>query len=244
MNRVHEAFVKSKGHTDPIGWFRGRPIFPILGGSPEGDESTDEFEEDEDEDEESGSESHDDSDADTDKSKKSKSKDDDDDDEEDSEAEKLRKRMKAADRRASAAEAKIKQLEKKDQTALEAAQSEAAEAKETLTTVQAENSGLRLKVAFLESNTIQWQNPGVAIKVAQADGYLDDVVEDDGTVDSKALKAALSKVARDHEYLVKKSTSEKKTGASGEPGPEGNGNSKDDKKSKSVIKSRFTALNR
>ena len=111
----------------------------------------------------------------------------------------LEKRMKAADKRASEAEKRAKALEDKDKD-------EATKTAERLTEVEAELkaaketvSDLTLKNAFLSSNDVAWHDPDVALSNAD----LSEVLQDDGTVDKKALKKALEDLSKSKPFLVK-----------------------------------------
>lgn len=166
--------------------------------------------------------------------------DDDDDKVTKAELESAQKRMKAADQRAAKAEKALKDIEdsKKDdltkaQDRVKELESENGELKSTL---QSE----RLNNAFLSANKHTWHKPSAALKLAQSEGYLDDVIKDDGTVDEKALGSALTKLAKDNEYLIKKEGSGSSGGSAG--GRSGNG--KDDKAIKEQDRRRAPALNR
>lgn len=139
----------------------------------------------------------------------------------------LMRRMKAADQRASKAEASQKDRERKEKTDLENAQSDLQTSEAKIVELQSELTALRLNNAFLAANTITWHNSDAALKLAQSDGYMEDVVDDDGVVDKGKLKSALQKLAKDHQYLVKKVSDD--GGSSGDSAGGRSGN-KDDKK--------------
>jgi hypothetical protein len=115
------------------------------------------------------------------------------------EYEKLMQRMKNADKRADAAEAKAKSYEDKDKSELELAQSRLAE-------IETENAQLAeavrtqaLENAFLKSNSVKWHDPRLALAQVNLDG----VVKDDGEIDETALASAISVLAKDKPFLVK-----------------------------------------
>lgn len=175
--------------------------------------------------------------------------DDDDDDADDSdkpvsraEFDRMMKRMKAADQRADKAEKRLREIDDADKTDLQKANDRVEELEgqvgELTSTLQSE----RLNNAFLSlADGPTWHKPATALKLAQTDGYLEDVVSDDGTVDQKALASALKQLAKDHEYLVKPREG---AGPSGEGGKGRSNNSKDDKAAKQERDRRAPALAR
>lgn len=167
---------------------------------------------------------------------------DDDDDDTKAELERIKKRMQAADQRAAKAEAALKKIEdgKKDDLtkATDRVTELETEVKEKDTTI----SGLRLQVGFLSTNKHTWHKPGAALKLAQSEGYLADVIGDDGEVDNKKMGSALDKLAKEHAYLVK--TGDGGSGASGGGAGGRSGNGKDDKATQEQDRRRAPALNR
>lgn len=114
-------------------------------------------------------------------------------------------RMKAADRNAAearkaleAANAKIKEFEDKDRSELEKAQNDAREAQEVRDKLNQTVSGLRMQVAFLSSNDVNWHDPAVALRLLDT---TDISIDDDGNV--KGMKEAIKRLADGHKYLVK-----------------------------------------
>lgn len=232
----------------------GRPIWPIMGGAPD-DEDDDDADDsgDSDEDEDEGDSGADDSES-KDKSKsKDKDKDEDDEDSEETVSkarfDKVKERLRAQDKHLSKVQEELKALKDKDKPDTDKVNERVTE----LTTKVEEQTTLiaqlRMDNAFLSANTHNWHKPEVAMKVARAEGYLEDVADDDGEVDTKALKKALDKLAKEHSYLVKsgsKSDDEdedkgKKSGPSGESGP-GRAQSKDRKRRQAELSRRMPAL--
>lgn len=173
--------------------------------------------------------------------------DDDTDSNDSAELEKLRKRMKAADKRASEAERKLQQIEDAKKDDLTKSTDRVTELETQVTTLQGEVSTLRLQNAFLTANKHEWHDPEVALSLASSKGYLEDVVdEDDGGVDKKALSKALDRLAKEHGYLV--ASKDKKDDEPGTPSGEPSGgrsdNAKDEKQRKAALRNRFPALNR
>lgn len=197
----------------------------------------------------------DDADASGGSGKKKKVKDDDgasdadadDDDEGDADKEALRRRMKAADRARAAAEAELQKIRDKDKTELERAQTALTDLEKNVENLQGEVSTLRLQNAFLTSNSHKWHDGDTALALAEKKGYLEDVVDDEGVVDKKALGKALDRLAKEHKYLV---NSDKDTtddddepdGPSGEPAGRRSDNSKDEKAKAAQLRRRFPVL--
>ena len=135
-----------------------------------------------------------------------------------SELDSVLERMKAADRRAAAAEAKAKELEEKDLSEQEKVAKRLPELEQQVNTLTDENKGLKAKVAFLESNTHSWHNPEAALKLVDLSG----VYTDDGEIDKKALKKAMEDLAKENTFLVKSANDDKGAGSNGQGGS-GNG---------------------
>lgn len=126
------------------------------------------------------------------------------------EFQKLFQRMQAADRAKTAAEAKLREKERADMDETTRAKAELEEAKAERQRLEDELKTERLHNAFLASNTITWHDPELAMSHVDLDG----VLKDDGTVDSKALKASIQALAKSKPFLVK---------TEGENGGGGNG---------------------
>jgi hypothetical protein len=170
----------------------------------------------------------------------------DDDDDTKAAIARMEKRMKAADKRASDAEARLRKIDDSKKDELTKATDRVAEVEEENTTLKDTVNGLRLEVAFLSINDQTWHKPGVALRLAQSEGYLEDVMDDDGKVDEKAMKKALANLAKDNEYLVKKAGTGEGggSGSSGSPAGGRSGNGKDDKQAEEQDRRRAPALNR
>lgn len=116
------------------------------------------------------------------------------------EYERLMQRMKAADRRASSAENKVKEFEKAGQTELEKAQSEAQENLARAETAEKALQDERIANAFLSSNDVTWHDPADALQMLRS-RYMDGVeIGEDGKV--SGIKAAITKMAKEKKYLV------------------------------------------
>lgn len=112
----------------------------------------------------------------------------------------LFKRMQAADRAKTAAEAKIREHERAGQNELQKAQTDLEEANKKLHDLQEEVKTQRLQNAFLAANTVTWHDPEMAMSKID----LSLVLQDDGTVDNRALKTAITNLAKEKPFLVKK----------------------------------------
>lgn len=118
------------------------------------------------------------------------------------------RRMQAADRRASAAEAQVKEFKQKDLSELEKKTGQVEELETTLSQRDERIQELQMELAFFKSNKVEWHDPALARK--EIDMSLVSV-EDDGTV--KGMDKALKKLAEDKPFLVK--TGDGKKQASG-----------------------------
>jgi hypothetical protein len=194
---------------------------------------------DDDDDDDNPAGGGDDDDDDDDKGKK--------DDDVESRLEAMRKRMKAADKRADEAAAALKKREDAEKGELEKATETVTELQSKVETLTTEVNDLRLQNAFLSANKHPWHDPEVALTLARSKKYLEDVVDDDGEVDKAALGKALDRLAKEHKYLVADSKQKDDTdedNPSGEPAGRRSNNGKDDKAKKAALRGRFPALNR
>lgn len=139
------------------------------------------------------------------------------------ELERTRQRMIAADQRATAAEKKLQAAEDKDKSELEIANREREEAKAAKEKAEAALNEQRIENAFLIDNTHTWHNNAAALKLLDR---TDVTIGEDGKV--SGLPAALTKLAREHPYLLK--GNEGGGGGGGDGKPTGDG--KDGKKGK------------
>lgn len=206
--------------VDPIGTLAdGTPVWPVLGGAPDTDDPDDpDFVGDDDEDEEDDEEE--------DKKpkrrpvKKSKSKDDEDEEDEDEEdddedeeedlppkarasRQAMRYRLEAKRLKAENADfrARLKAIEDKDKNPEELSAEELRTAKEKADNLSAAQQRLVLENAFLRCNVVDWVDADDALSLVD----LSDVdVDEDGTVDRRALRAALKDLAKRKPHLVKK----------------------------------------
>lgn len=203
--------VHSRTGLRAIGVGRRGPIWPVAGGAEDdvdgegSDSDSDDDEEsddsDDDSDDVSGGKG---SDGDRSKGKRKKKIDSDGDDDKpvytEADYNRLKARMQAADRRATDTEKRLKGLEDKDKPADVKMKARLEETlKELETTKEARKKDL-IQLAFLRANDVEWHDPDDALTMAD----LSEVeIDDEGSVDRKALKAALRDLAKRKPHLVK-----------------------------------------
>lgn len=112
------------------------------------------------------------------------------------------RRMKAADQRAGKAEAELKKIE-------DAKKDELTKATERVEALEKENAALLARIkeadlrdAFGQVEGISFKKPAVALRIARADGYLDDAIEEDGTVNTKLVAKKVKEFAEAYPELV------------------------------------------
>ena len=217
----------------------GRPIYAICGGAPEGDDGDGDGSGDSGSgdggsgDSGAGEAGKDDS---ADKSGDSGAKDD---------LEELKRtlrkaneRMTAADKRASEAEAKLKKIEEADLSELEKAKGEAEKLQSELDAEREANTKLRIQVAMLEDDSYSWHDRSDVLAALEHDE--DVTIDDKGTV--VGVKEALKRLATAKPYLVK-APADSGNGTGGASGDAGAGRSGGDTKAKRKdITDKFPAL--
>lgn len=115
-----------------------------------------------------------------------------------SELEALHERMRAADRRASAAELKLREIDDKDKSELDKATRDLGEVTTERDKLKTDLDSVRLQLAFVSDNKFQWNNPKAALKLAD----LSEVkIGEDGSV--TGLDKALQALAKSDPYLLK-----------------------------------------
>lgn len=166
----------------------GRILVQMMGAEGEGDPADDapgdeDPDDDEDEDEPSSS-------------KKSASSDED--------LDKIKKRMRAADRRATAAEQRLAEKELEGKTELEQTKAKLDQAESANEELNKALTELRRERLFLGSNTVTWHDPEMAM------GKLNwsDIIDEDGEVDGAALERSIKDLAKNKPFLVKKDSVE------------------------------------
>lgn len=210
--------------VEPLGWLSdGTPVWPVAGAAPD-DEDPDDPEFTGQDDDESDDDDSDEDEKDT-KSKRRRPRqrkpnrtsqdddesDDEDDDDEDElpararasrQAMRYRRQLRETQDLLKEVRRELKGYRDKDKKPEELTAEELREAREKADRLTARQQEMALENAFLKSNVVDWEDPEDALRLVD----LSDVdVDDDGTVDRKALRAALRDLARRKPHLVKKS---------------------------------------
>jgi hypothetical protein len=199
----------------------GTAVWPVLGAASD-DPDDPAFQDggaddDEDEDDEDDSDD-DDSDEDDDKGKgkkkvvkkTTKNDEDDEDDEDDKptrperQAARYRVKLREAEKREKALADRLQALEDKDKKPEELTERETREAKAKADKLEARQARLTRENAFLKINVIEWIDADDALALAERENLFEDVVDEDGTVDQRALRVALKDLAKRKPHLVKK----------------------------------------
>lgn len=216
----------------PVGFINGMAIWPICGGAPDDDDADDDNTDDGGQDDTS-----DDTDSGGDDKGDVISR---------AEYEELKKRMVAADKRAAALEQEKKKAEDAKKDELTKATDRVGELEQENATLLKQVSGLNLQVAFLSANNHDWHDPEEALASAERNGYLDDAIGEDGSVDKVRLGKALDRLAKEKKFLVrdKKNKDQQDDGPSGSPAGGRSDNGRDERARKAKLQSRFPVLNR
>lgn len=152
------------------------------------------------------------------------------------EYDKLVNRMKAADKRSSELEAKVKEFERAEQSELEQAQSDLQESQKTTESLQDQVVDLQAENAFLKNDKHKFKNQKAALKLAR--DYFDDHADDDGNID---MDAVVEKVAKDYpELLQQKEEGDSPSGAPLRGGSRNNSGRVD----KQTLRKKYSALRR
>lgn len=117
---------------------------------------------------------------------------------------KLRGQLSAADKSRAAAEKRLKEIDDKGKDELTKATERVTELEKAREADSKEIADLRLQNAFLTSDTgITWHDPADALALAERQGYLAEVVGEDGKVDQAKLNTKLKELAKAKPHLVK-----------------------------------------
>lgn len=239
-----------------LGWKAGRRSHRDAGGHGTGGTGDAGGDDSPPDDENAGEEDESDDEDDDSEEKDTKGKKDDKEDDEETvpkwKYDKLHKRMTAADQNSSNLQKQLADLKASADVPAEVKR-ELEEVKTKVTAVEGErdkaNEAVRVLSIKLASLTMKgvptWANAETALKLADLSDV--DIDEATGKVDTKALKAALNALAKEHPYLVAKENK----GDTGNEGGTGsaskmNGGRKGDRQqaSKEVLAKRFPALAR
>lgn len=132
----------------------------------------------------------------------------------------LRNQLSAADKRRDAAEKKLKDLDDAKKDELTKATERAQELEKTVQQRDKDIAELRLQNAFLTAETgITWHDPADALALAERQGYLAEVVAEDGKVDQGKLKVKLKELAKAKPHLVKTDTAPEGSKTKEDPKP-------------------------
>jgi hypothetical protein len=174
----------------PLFTWRGQAVYPVFGAEGEGEgEGGPDGEPDDDADDDAGEE----------------------DDSGDSsstvtqaEYDRLKRQLQAADKGKAEMEKRLRAIEDGKKDELTKATERVQELEKAQEVSTKEIADLRLQNAFLTADTgITWHDPGDALALAERKGYLDEVVDEDGKVDSGKLTAKLKELAKAKPHLVK-----------------------------------------
>jgi hypothetical protein len=120
----------------------------------------------------------------------------------------LMNRMKAADKRATTAENRLKKIDEANLSDVEKAQQAAAEAAERVAKAEESLKNERIKNAFLAENSVTWHNSNDAFSMLNKEGL---EITEDGKV--TGMKEAIKSLAKDKAYLVKPTQTTEATGS-------------------------------
>lgn len=204
----------------PIGYLRnGTAVWPVIGAAPDVDDPDDpnftgEGGDDDDSDDDDSEDDKDNEPKGKKRPKDRSTKDDDEDDEDDEsrvtpkssrQAMRYRRELREEQAKNRDMAARLKALENKDKPADEVAAAELTEAREKAERLEAQTRNMTLELAFFKANTIDWVDAADALRLVD----LDDVeIDESGTVDAKALRAALRELAKRKPHLVKPTKAE------------------------------------
>lgn len=118
--------------------------------------------------------------------------------------ERLKNQLSAADKGKAALEKRLKEIDDAKKDELTKATERAEELERTVAARDKELADLRMQNAFLTADTgITWHDPADALALAERQGYLAEVVGEDGKVDGAKLRLKLQELAKAKPHLVK-----------------------------------------
>jgi hypothetical protein len=215
--RVYPAKHSLAGQViEPLGYLKdGTAVWPMFGAAPDEDDPDDPTFTGGDDDEDDSDDEDDEDDTPSKKSKKStKSKKDEDDDEDDDDedekptrperqAARYRTKLREQERLNADLTARLKAIEDKDKKPDEVVSRDLSEARDQVSKLTQKTREMTAQLAFFRSNTIEWVDPSDAFALAEREGLFEDVVDEDGNVDSRELRRGLRDLARRKKHLVK-----------------------------------------
>lgn len=211
------AVLAPLGHTKS-----GKAIWPVLGassddpddpaytgGGPSGGSSKVNPRVDEDEDDDL--EDEDDEDEEEKKDDK-KSKKDENDKKEPSrperQAARYRTQLREEQKRAADLEERLRRIEDSDKPQDEILKRDAEELKSRVETLTEVNRVITSQLAFFKANQVDWVDSSDAFSLAEREGLFDDIIDEDGNVDTRELRRGLADLAKRKPHLVKKARSQ------------------------------------
>jgi hypothetical protein len=208
---------------EPIGYIGGKAVWPVLGASPDDEDDPNFTGDPDDSDDDAENDDEDDEDEDLKPRKKSTSRkrrksdedeDDEDEDEDDDEgppravrqAKKYRLALREAEKKNAEMEARIKAIEDKDKPTDEVVSRDLAEANGRIDDLTEVNRIMSAQLAFFKTTVpgVQWVDSSDAFALAEREGLFDDVIDEDGTVDTRELRRGLRDLAKRKPHLVVK----------------------------------------
>lgn len=231
-NLTGKLHPKTGAALEPIGYLKnGTAVWPVLGAAsddpddPEfigggGSDPEDDDDDEDDEDEEPRKRP-------AKKSAKSKAKSDDDEDEDEDDEDEddakykasrqaKRYRLKLREEEAKNAELnrRLKALEDKDRDPDEVVSRELTDARSQVEALTETTRIMSAQLAFFKTVVpgVEWADASDAFTLAERSGLFDDVIDSDGTVDTRELRRGLKDLAKRKPHLVKKLEDDPKAG--------------------------------
>jgi hypothetical protein len=204
----------------PIGYIGGKAVWPVLGASPDdeddpaytGDPDNDSDDSDDDSEDEDDEEDEDPKSRkrSTSRKRKKSDKDDDEDDEDEGppravqQAKRYRLRLREEERKNKELNDRLKALEDKDKPTDEVVSRDLAEANGRIDDLTEVNRIMSAQLAFFKTTVpgVEWVDSSDAFALAEREGLFDDVIDEDGTVDTRELRRGLKDLAKRKPHLV------------------------------------------
>lgn len=216
---IEPLYVRENGSVvwPVLGAASDDPDDPAFTGEGDDGDEDDDNEDDEDEDDEPKPKKRP-----VKKAKSKKAEDDDEEEEDDDEddrptrperqAARYRVKLRETEKALRDVQAELKAIRDKDSKPDEVATRDLTEARATVDKLTAQNRTLAAQLAFFTANTINWIDPADAFALAEREGLLEDVIDEDGTVDKRELRRGLRELAKRKKHLVKQDDSPKARG--------------------------------
>jgi hypothetical protein len=194
----------------PLGYLKnGTAVWPVMGAASDDPDDPaftgqggqgESGQQDDDEDDDSDDESSDDEDEST------KAKDDDEDKKPtrpERQAARYRTERNALRKELDDLRASLRRRDDADKPKDEILGRDLSEARSQVEQLTATNRKLVCQLAFFQANKVEWADSGDAFSLAEREGVFDDLIDEDGTVDTRELQRALSSLAKRKPHLVK-----------------------------------------